>query len=152
VKEQNWEIIQGVQLRVKTVQLRLVATPREVYDGADADAVLCLLTHKTLRATADEGVEEAHALLQDWLIILTACYNRHVLRLSRSSFQQHVGAANSTLKTQRNARWAVLGFRFRVPYPAVCPRLPAAADWRLTGSCNWCCRSSWTLPRRRCAW
>ena len=41
---------------------------------------MSLLCHKIIKAIADEGVAEARMLLQDWLVILTAKYNQHMMR------------------------------------------------------------------------
>ena len=54
----------------------------QVLDSCDADAVLAVLVHKLVGAAAADGAAEGHALLHDWLSILTAQYNRCILGLS----------------------------------------------------------------------
>jgi hypothetical protein len=49
---------------VVTKALKLANTAREVYESADAEAVLALLTHKIVRASLDEGIKEGRLLLQ----------------------------------------------------------------------------------------
>ncbi len=51
-------------------------------DSCDAEAVLAVLVHKLVEAAAANGAAEGHALLHDWLSILTAQYNRCILGLS----------------------------------------------------------------------
>ena len=51
-------------------------------DGCDADAVLTVLVHKLVEAAREDGAAEGHALLHDWLAILTAQYNRCILGIS----------------------------------------------------------------------
>lgn len=41
---------------------------------------MALLCHKIIKAIGDEGLAEARMLLQDWLVILTARYNQHMMR------------------------------------------------------------------------
>ncbi|CAI5496196.1 unnamed protein product [Closterium sp. Naga37s-1] len=48
---------------------------REIYESADNEAIVTVLTHKVIRASLEEGVREGRLLLQDWLVILTAHYN-----------------------------------------------------------------------------
>lgn len=62
-------------LRVRTVQLGVARNIGEIYDCADSDVILSILTHKIIRASLEEGVREARLLLHDWLVILTAQYN-----------------------------------------------------------------------------
>lgn len=58
------------------------ARQRQVLDSCDAEAVLAVLVHKLVEAAAANGAAEGHALLHDWLSILTAQYNRCILGLS----------------------------------------------------------------------
>lgn len=44
--------------------------------GCNADVVLTVLVHKLVEATSGEGAAEGHALLFDWLAILSLQYNR----------------------------------------------------------------------------
>lgn len=76
------------RMRVLTVPIPLAATPREVFDGCDPDAVLAVLLHKLIQAAGEDGAAEGHALLQDWLSILAAQYNRHILGLSGDTAMQ----------------------------------------------------------------
>ena len=65
------------RLRILTLRLEVAKLPAEVYAGADADAILLLLFHKISIAAAAQGASEGRALLQDWLVLFTASYNRH---------------------------------------------------------------------------
>lgn len=65
-------------MRILTVRADVAKTVRAVHDSADPAAVLMVLMHKIMRAIEAEGVEEARALLQDWLVILLASYNRNI--------------------------------------------------------------------------
>ena len=66
------------RLRILTLRLDVAKAPAEVFANADADAVLVLLAHKIGRAAAAQGVGEARALLQDWLVLCAAAYNRQL--------------------------------------------------------------------------
>nr|XP_024383708.1 protein transport protein Sec24B-like isoform X2 [Physcomitrium patens] len=63
------------RLRLRTLQMDVAANFTELYESADTEVILAVLTHKIVRASLDEGVKEARALLHDWLVILTAQYN-----------------------------------------------------------------------------
>ncbi|GJP53808.1 hypothetical protein CLOM_g12942 [Closterium sp. NIES-68] len=63
------------RLRVKTICVEVAKGAREIYESADNEAILTVLTHKVIRASLEEGVREGRLLLQDWLVILTAHYN-----------------------------------------------------------------------------
>ncbi|CAI7844557.1 unnamed protein product [Closterium sp. NIES-54] len=63
------------RLRVKTICVDVAKGAREIYESADNESILTVLTHKVIRASLEEGVREGRLLLQDWLIILTAHYN-----------------------------------------------------------------------------
>lgn len=65
------------RLRILTARLEVAKLPAEVYAGADVDAILLLLFHKISIAAAAQGASEGRALLQDWLVLFTASYNRH---------------------------------------------------------------------------
>ena len=66
------------RLRILTLRLDVARAPADVFANADADAVLVLLAHKIGRAAAAQGVDEARALLQDWLVLCAAAYNRQL--------------------------------------------------------------------------
>eukprot|EP01098_Paradermamoeba_levis_P012002 TRINITY_DN5188_c0_g1_i1.p1 TRINITY_DN5188_c0_g1~~TRINITY_DN5188_c0_g1_i1.p1 ORF type:complete len:601 (-),score=181.46 TRINITY_DN5188_c0_g1_i1:68-1870(-) len=68
------------RLRVFTVQLGLAESPHSLYQAADSDVTLTLLTHKIIHASLDEGIREARLLLHDWLIIFLTNYNENVNR------------------------------------------------------------------------
>jgi len=61
--------------RICTVQARVSGKPRDVFNAADGDVVVALLSHKIFAAANAEGLGEARLLLADWLCILTARYN-----------------------------------------------------------------------------
>ncbi|GAQ81540.1 sec23/Sec24 zinc finger family protein [Klebsormidium nitens] len=63
------------RMRIRTVQLPIARTAEDLFDHADPEIVLSLLTHKLIRASLEEGLKEARILVQDWLVILTAHYN-----------------------------------------------------------------------------
>jgi hypothetical protein len=68
------------RLRVLTLAVDLARSPRTVYTAVDPAVVITVLMHKIARAAETEGVEEARALLQDWLVILMSAYNRRLER------------------------------------------------------------------------
>lgn len=68
------------RLRIYTVPMLVAQAPLELYLATDADAVLCVLMHKIVKASEEEGLVESCALLQDWLILFTAQYNRHMTK------------------------------------------------------------------------
>lgn len=75
------------RLRILTLRLDVARLPAQVYAAADADAILLLLMHKIGAAAAAQGMPEGRALLQDWLVLFTAAYNRH-LSTSLTSAEQ----------------------------------------------------------------
>ena len=58
-----------------TTRVKVARSAGEVYDSANADAILTMLMHKIGRAANAEGPQEARALLQDWLVLFCARYN-----------------------------------------------------------------------------
>lgn len=56
----------------------MARTVRELYSEAVPDVILCLLVHKIIRATLDEGITEGRLLLQDWLTVFTSKYTQHI--------------------------------------------------------------------------
>ena len=66
------------RMRILTQRLRVASSPAEVVDNACADAILVLLQHKIVRAAGQQGADEALALLQDWLVLLSAAHNRRL--------------------------------------------------------------------------
>jgi len=66
------------RLRVITMQVGIARDRKQLYSDADPNVVLCLLTHKLIRASLDEGIEEGRLLLQDWLTILLTHYNEQL--------------------------------------------------------------------------
>jgi protein transport protein SEC24 len=66
------------RLRIWTLRLEVGRTPAEVYAGADADAILLVLMHKIAAAAAMHGPAKGRALLQDWLVLFTAAYNKQL--------------------------------------------------------------------------
>ncbi|EFJ23029.1 hypothetical protein SELMODRAFT_104389 [Selaginella moellendorffii] len=69
-------------LRLRTLRMEIARNHKELYERADAEAIFCILTHKTIRASLEDGVKEGRLLLQDWLIILVAQYNE-LLKLAQ---------------------------------------------------------------------
>ncbi|OWM73650.1 hypothetical protein CDL15_Pgr026749 [Punica granatum] len=63
------------RLRIRTIQYTASQNINELYDSVDPEVVLCLLVHKVIQASLEEGVREGRMLLHDWLVILTAQYN-----------------------------------------------------------------------------
>eukprot|EP00884_Botryococcus_braunii_P002587 jgi/Botrbrau1/12329/Bobra.4_3s0002.2 len=74
------------RMRILTVAVDVAKTPRALYEAVDPAAVLAVLMHKILKASETEGLEEARALLQDWLVILLASYNRNLQREKGAPF------------------------------------------------------------------
>uniref|UniRef100_A0A7S0WBM9 Protein transport protein SEC23 n=1 Tax=Hemiselmis tepida TaxID=464990 RepID=A0A7S0WBM9_9CRYP len=68
------------RLRIETVRTDIGRQALELYSSVDAEVVMSLLCHKIGEAIRKEGMAEARMLLQDWLVILTARYNQHVMR------------------------------------------------------------------------
>ena len=68
------------RLRIETIRTDIGRQAIELYNAADSEVTMSLLCHKIIKAIADEGVAEARMLLQDWLVILTAKYNQHMMR------------------------------------------------------------------------
>ncbi|KAK9823450.1 hypothetical protein WJX72_002854 [[Myrmecia] bisecta] len=68
------------RMRILTLALPVARPAQAVFEAVGADAVLCVLMHKIVRACEEEGEEEGRALLQDWLVILTANFNRLMYR------------------------------------------------------------------------
>jgi len=64
--------------RIASTQASVAINTRALYSGANVDAILCLLTHKILRSTLDDGFTEGNLLLQDWLTIFLVNYNHNV--------------------------------------------------------------------------
>lgn len=60
---------------MKTISVDIAKGTREIFESADNEAILTVLTHKVIRASLEEGVKEGRLLLQDWLVILSAHYN-----------------------------------------------------------------------------
>lgn len=63
------------RLRIRTLRMEVAPSFTLLYESADPEVILTVLTHKIIRASLDDGVKEARALLHDWLVILTAQYN-----------------------------------------------------------------------------
>ncbi|KAI5064713.1 hypothetical protein GOP47_0019408 [Adiantum capillus-veneris] len=63
------------RLRVRSIQIEVARNLGELYESADSEVILSILTHKIIHASLEEGIKEARTLLHDWLIILTAQYN-----------------------------------------------------------------------------
>lgn len=88
----------------------------EIYKSADADAILCLLSHKVLitsifhfvflfccqiiRTCLDEGIREGRVQLQDWLTILLSKSNEH----QKSPDYQHSLALDLTFSSYQTMR------------------------------------------------
>jgi hypothetical protein len=75
------------RMRILTVAVDVAKTPRALYESVDPAAVLAVLMHKILKASEVEGLGEARSLLQDWLVILVASYNRNLERERRTRLQ-----------------------------------------------------------------
>ncbi|KAH8945942.1 hypothetical protein BDL97_12G067200 [Sphagnum fallax] len=60
----------------------------ELYESAQPEVILTVLTHKVIQASLEDGVKEACALLHDWLVILTAQYNEYN-KLAHPLLQSH---------------------------------------------------------------
>ena len=52
------------RLRVCTARLDAARDIKSIYTSSCADVILCLLTHKIMRAIIDEGMDESRLLLQ----------------------------------------------------------------------------------------
>jgi hypothetical protein len=52
---------------------------QELYRHANTSATASVLLHKIMRAVRAEGVREGRALLNDWLVVFTADYQRNML-------------------------------------------------------------------------
>ncbi|KAL6885911.1 hypothetical protein ACP4OV_010172 [Aristida adscensionis] len=63
------------RLRVRTVQYNTTANIWDLYDFVDPDVVLTILVHQVILASLTD-VLEARLLLQDWLVIAIAQYNK----------------------------------------------------------------------------
>ena len=74
--------------RVAAPQARVARSRRALYEGADGEAVVALLTHKVVKAARLEGLDEARMMLTDWLVFLAA-------RLSEAYAQQSAGARSA---------------------------------------------------------
>ena len=57
--------------------MRVAQDQAAVYQNADPQAILTVLMHKIARTAEVEGMEEAHTLLQDWLVLACGAYNAH---------------------------------------------------------------------------
>jgi len=68
------------RLRLETVRVETARQALDLYSSVDSEVLAALLTHKIIRAQVTEGLGEGRMLLQDWLVILTAKYNEHLLR------------------------------------------------------------------------
>jgi hypothetical protein len=68
------------RLRIETVRADVGRLAQDLFASADVDVVVTLLAHKIIRALAVEGLHEARMLLQDWLVMLAARYNEHLMR------------------------------------------------------------------------
>ncbi|CAN5956796.1 unnamed protein product [Sphagnum jensenii] len=65
------------RLRIQTLQIGVAANYAELYESAQPEVILRVLTHEVIQASLEDGVKEACALLHDWLVILTAQYNEY---------------------------------------------------------------------------
>eukprot|EP00850_Spirogloea_muscicola_P012002 SM000076S21823 [mRNA] locus=s76:484591:488610:+ [translate_table: standard] len=80
------------RLRLRTLRVGVANSPAELFEAADPESTLSLLTHKArpqlklpqlkiggqiIQASLEQGVKEGRLLLNDWLVILTANYNEH---------------------------------------------------------------------------
>ena len=65
------------RLRIVTREAHVADSVRKMYNEAQPDIIMTVLTHKIIRASLDDGVREGRLLLQDWLSILAACYNKN---------------------------------------------------------------------------
>ena len=72
------------RLRICTMVMPVANSHQAVFEGCDADMVLCLLAHKLMRLAArpkrsrSSAVEDGRAQLHEWLVMFTAAFNRHV--------------------------------------------------------------------------
>lgn len=66
------------RLRIMTVPMPVASRADMLFKNVEPDTCCALLVHKVLRAAAAEGIDEARALLRDWLVLLISCcvYNR----------------------------------------------------------------------------
>ncbi len=96
------------RLRIHTVQLGVADRPLDLYQSADADSILSLLTLKVIRSCLDEGIEEGRLLVQDWLTILLKNYHEGItlsakgISPSSSSSNRFVDMAFSKSTNLRN--------------------------------------------------
>jgi len=65
------------RLRIRTLEIGVAANYAELYESAQPEVILRVLTHKMIQASLEDGVKEARALVHDWLVILTAQYNEY---------------------------------------------------------------------------
>ncbi|XP_020578173.1 protein transport protein SEC23 [Phalaenopsis equestris] len=63
------------RLRIRTIQYTTAGGINDLYDNVDPETVLCILVHKVVLASLEQGVREGRFLLHDWLVILTAQYS-----------------------------------------------------------------------------
>ncbi|KAL6652852.1 hypothetical protein ACP70R_011777 [Stipagrostis hirtigluma subsp. patula] len=63
------------RLRIRTIQYSTTANIWDLYDFVDPDVVLTILIHQVIWASLSD-VQEARLLLQDWLVIAIAQYNK----------------------------------------------------------------------------
>ncbi|CAK9199337.1 unnamed protein product [Sphagnum troendelagicum] len=59
---------------INVLLIGVAANYAELYESAQPEVILTVLTHKVIQASLEDGVKEACALLHDWLVILTAQY------------------------------------------------------------------------------
>ncbi|CAD7704802.1 unnamed protein product [Ostreobium quekettii] len=64
------------RMRICTIQAQVARNPVEIFNSANAESIICMLLHKVLAATEKEGKQQAALLLQDWLVILAASYDK----------------------------------------------------------------------------
>ncbi|XP_062183947.1 protein transport protein SEC23 D-like [Phragmites australis] len=63
------------RLRVRTIQYNTTANIWDLYDFVDPDVVLTILVHQVILASLSDELE-ARLLLQDWLVVAIAQYNK----------------------------------------------------------------------------
>ena len=59
-------------MRIITAALPLAAGPAQLFASCDGEATACLVVHKCLATSADQGPAAARQMLFDWLVLLAA--------------------------------------------------------------------------------
>ncbi|KAL6051129.1 Protein transport protein Sec24B [Balamuthia mandrillaris] len=82
VHDPNREVKRRV--RIYTIQLEVARSLKKLYKSAIPENILSILTHKLIKASIEDGVEEARLLLRDWLITTVARYLENFTKQQRN--------------------------------------------------------------------